>query len=150
VVLVVTIGVVKLLRFIPIGWTTETEDGERSPLRYFIATLIGLATVIFLSVLFGKVQKMYNENRCLKGWLKVGLDIKGEIKKRKKRLYTISEGERKQLTYSFRTRLEELSFLQGFLSEAEMVEKKLLVGLLDELDKTENSQKSKQIVSERI
>lgn len=130
--IVIGLGVRYLLWFIPKDWTYETEEGEIRLVVSSIASLIGLCAAIFLGFLFDKVQKIRRENRDLC----TELTITRKIERRRKELDFFEESHVKEAAAEFRQKLEELEALAetDSLKPAQEIERRVLLGLLNELE----------------
>ena len=130
---VVTMGVERLLWFIPENWVYETEEGEFRVVRYSIAAIIGFIAAFFLGTLFDKVTEMRRENKDLCTELAITKEIE---RRRKEELDFLEEGYVKKAAAEFRRKLKELEELAetDSLKPNQEIERRILLGLLNELE----------------
>jgi len=131
--IVVGLGVRPLLWFIPVNWKYETEVGELRVVRDTVSTLIGILAAFFLWLLFNKVKELRDDNRSMR----TELEVARKIARSKEDLDLLEESELEQKAAKFKVRLEKLDELaaEDRLTHSQEVERRVLLGLLDELEK---------------
>jgi hypothetical protein len=142
--IVIGLGVRYLLWFIPKDWTIEAERGDIKDVGFWIACLIGFCATMFLGMLFEKIQKMHRENK----------DLTREIERRTKELDFFEESLIRGAIAELRQKLKNLeAFRKGVeqcglydseeedelipgckLKHAQEIERRVLLGLLNELE----------------
>lgn len=132
-VFIVSRGILSLLWFIPESWVYETEEGDFRMVRLSISTTAGLAAAFCFASLHGVISRMRRENERMN----TELAVSREVARRKSELELLLEDdELKETVEELKLELKPLEELgyRDRLTRSQDFERRVLLGLLDELE----------------